>query len=229
MTNVEQNKSLESAKWFFDNITKWLKDLMTQITGWINSLLVSLWLKKEEEINKETKKNNLDLKNFLETIEDKSKSKEKLENSKEYFENLKFIKKSFGDEIYEKEIGNILSLFKYGEFTDKWVLDRLNEEKDLEITENQSNFVLWILDGDMKYIKENKDNPSILQIIKEIKWEENIHDIVKAHKKLKIEDAKAINKEKIKNKIKENKDAKDPRWNDLAMWWDDDVEEDDEN
>jgi hypothetical protein len=70
-------------------------------------------LKKKEEIEEETKKTNLDLKKFSEIIEDKIKSKKQLENSKEYFENLKFIKENFGDEIYEKEMENILSLFKY--------------------------------------------------------------------------------------------------------------------
>ena len=65
-------------KWFFDNITSWLKELMDKITWWINDILVKLWLKKEEEINKETEKTQKELSEMMVEINNSVKDDWKL-------------------------------------------------------------------------------------------------------------------------------------------------------
>ncbi len=207
---------------------KWLFDTVSESLGWFmenikNSLEdVREWTKETLWIEKKT---NLDLSKLLDTINNKEESKKNLEKSKEFSSSLKYIKRQFWEEIYKKEVEFILSLFKYWEFSSEWVLDRLNEDKDLKITENQSKFILWILEKDQEYIKNNKS--SISPIIKEIGWEKNIHDIVKAHKKLKTDNLE-INTTSVKRKIEEDNLIKSAEWNDLDIWWNDDEETDDE-
>lgn len=190
-------------KWFFDNITSWLKELMDKITWWINDILVKLWLKKEEEINKETEKTQKELSEMMVEINNSVKDDWKLNKeelglinkNKEIKNHYDWLNKTFWEDIAKREIDIFLQKIK------EWTEDNnLSEEEKKEI---QSYY--W---EQQEKIEEDENLKTIIKNFPSIKNPKNwssIENIIKVYEEIKWEDEdKKPTQDQVLEKLNEN-------------------------
>ncbi len=195
MFEIKMNKieKKEWLGWVFEWISNGLKELMDKITGWINDVLVKLWLKKETE-KKETEEETI---NKLEETEKKIRwdiTKKELKNLMEEIEN---------DWKLTEEEENVVEKIKNKEI--KNYIDRLEEtfesediqEREKEIILNELEAITtWDSDqtlGEFKnklsqqqeQINEDENLKWIIEDINKDKEDYLIQDILVAYNKTK--------------------------------------------
>ncbi len=185
MTWVEKN--ILPEKGFFDDITKWLKDLMSKITWGINDILVSLWLKKKEEIKEETEKSQKEQIELQVWI--------KLENNQSLKDFLSWLKDIY-DEQTSKQIGDNLKK------------EIINKTEKIEDIDKNIQSILEETEKNLQKIKDNEEIKEIIKIIYEDKDEKerySINQIMATYEEIKKDDEdKKPTKEDVLAKLEES-------------------------
>lgn len=186
MTWVEKN--ILPEKGFFNDITKWLKDLMSKITWGINEILVSLWLKKKEEIKQEIDKSQqwqVELQIWI-----------KLENNQDFKDFDSWLKNLYNDEDIVKQIKDNIK---------KEIIDKTEKIEDID---KNIKDILETTKNSLEKIKDNKDVKDIVNTIyaeKDIKEKYSINQIILAYDEIKGDDEdKKPTKEDVLAKLKES-------------------------
>lgn len=168
-----------NEKSFFDTIWNSLKDLMEKITSGLNSILVKLWLKKEQELKKidNLTKDNLDA--LYKKIEKDSKLSEneeeeinKVEEFKEYYW---WLTKNFGKNSAKKEMAS---------FIENELLERI---EDKELTGNEQNEIKDKIKKQQKSLKKDETLTNITKEILNGSYNYTIDEIIEAYDNIKWE------------------------------------------
>lgn len=185
MTWVEKNSLPE--KGFFNDITKWLKDLMNKITWGINEILVSLWLKKKEEIKQEINTSQKEQVELQVPI--------KLENNQSFKDFLSWLK-----DIYDEETSK--------QIEDNLKKEIINKTEKIEDIDKNIEYILEKTEESLQKVKDNEESKEIVKTIyedKDQKEKYSINQIIAAYEEIKWEDEdKKPTKEEVLAKIKES-------------------------